>query len=129
MRLATAALTLLAVVTTLPAWGLSLGDVKIYSRLGQPLVAEIPVQNAANITPEQFKATLADTDTMQARDVDVSAIPNDIHVEVRGKNRPTQIRLTTTRPIREPGFELLLRVDWPEGSLMRRYQLLFTPFH
>lgn len=129
MRLATATLALLAVVAALPAWGLSLGDVKIYTRLGQPLVAEIPIHDAANITPEQLKAELADLDTMRARNIDVSSIPSDIRVEVRGKNHPTQIRLTTRQPIREPGFELLLRVDWPEGSVMRRYQLLFSPFH
>ena len=129
MRLATASLALFAVITALPAWGLSLGEVKIYSRLGQPLFAEIPIHDADNITPEQLKATIADPDTMRARHIDVSSIPTDIHIEVRGKNRPTQIRLTTRRPIREPGFELLLKVDWPEGTVMRRYQLLFSPFH
>ena len=58
-----AVLAMLLVLVSAPAWALGLGQLQLKSKLGEPLLAEIPVISADPAELESLQARLAAPDT------------------------------------------------------------------
>lgn len=116
----------LAVALALAAGGAQAVDVdriEIHSRLGEPLVAEIPITGASAADLAQLQAQLASSTTFArsglARPQGVVA---GLRFEVVRGPRPV-IRVTSELPVQEEFLTFLVQVDAPQGRLVREYSL------
>lgn len=108
------------------AWALGLGQIKVKSRLHQPLVAEIPIisttpgelaaLNARMASPETFRRIGLSPPTGAAANLQFS-LGSD------GRGNPI-IRVTSVQPIDQPVVNFLIEVDWGTGKLVREYSAL-----
>jgi len=95
-----------------------MGDLDIQSALGQPLLAEIPLLEAQEWSPEELKVKLSGVKESSARKVKLAVVES-------GDTRV--IRLTTQQSVNEPYVGFTLSLSWPQGSIQRDYQLLLDP--
>lgn len=108
------------------AAALGLGQIELKSKLGQPLVAEIPIISSDPAELEQLQAGLPSPDTfarigLQLPDEFVSSLQFTPAVDAAG--RPV-IRVTSEAPVTDPLLTFLVEVDWGQGRLVREYSAL-----
>lgn len=112
------------------AAALGLGQIELKSRLGQPLVAEIPIVSEDPSELEQLRAGLASPATfarigLQPPEGVVANLSFTQALDNRGN---PVIRVTSSEPIQQPLLTFLIEVDWGQGRLVREYSaLLDTP--
>ncbi|MDJ0928695.1 MAG: hypothetical protein QNJ73_13745 [Gammaproteobacteria bacterium] len=89
-----------------PGMAVGIGDVKLNSRLGQPLRATVPVRLASGeaLTTGCVKSTNQQGDLRSPRDVDV-------RTPAASGPGVYDLELSTVLPLYEPMYELSLRVD------------------
>ncbi len=107
---------------------LELGQIRVKSALGQPLVAEIPVTPEGAGDLRSLSAKLAsDEDFMRAGITDGrTAVPLSFAI-VNGPHGTKLIRITSTEAINDPYLDLLVEVDNASGKSLREYTILLDP--
>lgn len=108
------------------ALALGLGEIRVKSKPGQPLVAEIPVISSDPAEMEQLQARLASPETF-----DRVGLPRpqglieelDFAVAVSDEGEPV-IRVTSASPVDQAAINFLIEVDWGQGRLVREYSAL-----
>ncbi len=124
------ALALALALVSASAAALGLGQIEVKSRIGQPLLAEIPIISSDPAELEELRAGLASPETfarigLPAPQGTVAALQFQPALDNAG--RPV-IRVTSTAPVNEPLLTFLVEVDWGQGRLVREYSaLLDTP--
>ena len=108
------------------ALALGLGEIRVKSQPGQPLVAEIPVISNEPGELEQLRAQLASPATFErvglARPTGlISGL--DFAIALSDEGKPI-IRVTSTEPVRVDAVNFLIEVDWGQGRLVREYSAL-----
>ena len=107
---------------------LGLGEVKLHSSLNQPLMAEIELLQVQDLNRTEILPNLASRSDFERAGVDRPFALTDLTfrtiIEESGK---TIIKVTSTRPIKEPYLNFLMEVHWPSGRLLREYTLLLDP--
>ncbi len=108
------------------AMALGLGEIRVKSQPGQPLVAEIPVISNEPGELEQLQARLASPITFErvglARPEGlVSGLSFAVALNDEGK---PVIRVTSTEPVQVAAVNFLIEVDWGQGRLVREYSAL-----
>ena len=108
------------------ALALGLGPIEVKSRVGEPLLAEVPIISADPSELENLQARLASPDTFRRIGLDpptglVSDLHFDIALDPRG--RPV-VRITSDMPVQQPLLTFLVEVDWGQGRLVREYAAL-----
>ena len=126
--LQTTVLTMLLVLAAAPAWALGLGQLQLKSKLGEPLLAEIPVISANPAELENLQARLAAPDTflrvgLPLPDRMVSDLRFALVYDDAGK---PLIQVTSPGPVAMPMLTFLLEVDWGDGRLVREYSVLLA---
>lgn len=115
-------------LTTEMAYALGLGEVSLKSSLNQPLVAEIELLDAKSLGPGEVVPSLASVEAFNKAGVDRLYFLTDLKftpvLRPDGKN---VIRITSSKPVREPYLNFLVEVLWPNGRLLREYTLLLDP--
>ncbi len=125
-RIAGTVLALLAVFASFGASALGLGQIEVKSKVGQPLVAEIPIISSDPTELEQLRAGLASPETFARIGL---RPPIGIIAELQftqaldARGNPI-IRVTSTQPVSEPLLTFLVEVDWGQGRLVREYSAL-----
>lgn len=120
LALRTAALSGLCIVSLVPAAGaLSLGELEVRSRLGEPLQAQLPL----TLGPGE---SLAAGCISQGRATDdLARLPQlRIQAPVAGQAGAYTVRLSTPRPLHEPMYGIELRVACPGTPVMVRQYVL-----
>ncbi|WP_190285656.1 FimV/HubP family polar landmark protein [Montanilutibacter psychrotolerans] len=124
------ALALVLAAASGSAAALGLGQIELKSRLGQPLLAEIPIISSDPAELEQLQANLASPDTFARIGL---RPPEGIVARLRfssaldAAGNPV-IRVTTDEPVDQPLLTFLIEVDWGQGRLVREYSALIdTP--
>jgi pilus assembly protein FimV len=106
-----------------PAHAVDVDRIEIHSRLGEPLLAEIPITGASPQELEQLKAQLASATTFARIGLPrPSGVVADLRFEVVRGPRPL-IRVTSSVPVQEEFLTFLLQVEAPQGRLVREYSL------
>lgn len=108
------------------ALALGLGEIRVKSKPGQPLVAEIPVISSDPAEMEQLQARLASPVTFER-----VGLPRpqglveelDFAVAVSDEGQPV-IRVTSVSPVDQATVNFLIEVDWGQGRLVREYSAL-----
>lgn len=110
------------------AHALGLGEVTLQSALNQPLVAEIELLEVRDLTADEVLPNLASPDEFTKAGVDRQYFLTDLKfTPVLKPNGRSVIRVTSSKPVREPYLNFLVEVLWPNGRLLREYTLLLDP--
>jgi pilus assembly protein FimV len=110
------------------AHALGLGEVTLRSSLNQPLDAEIELLEVRDLASAEVKPSLAAPEDFTKAGVDRQYFLQDLKfTPVIKPNGRSVIRVTSTRPVREPYLNFLVEVLWPNGRLLREYTLLLDP--
>jgi pilus assembly protein FimV len=110
------------------AMALGLGEIRVRSQPGQPLVAEIPIISNQPGELEQLQARLASPGTFERVGLErpeglVSSL--DFAVALSDEGRPV-IRVTSVEPVQVDAVNFLIEVDWGQGRLVREYSALVS---
>ncbi len=109
---------------------LGLGEAEIYSSLGHPLVAEIPVFDAsdASVDSGSLIVGLADEATHLEAGLEYPYFLRGIRftIDERRIDAPL-IRVTTLASIAEPLFSFLIELRWPDARLFKQVTVLLDP--
>lgn len=123
--LAIAAASALSVGT---AHALGLGEIDLQSSLSQPLVAEIELLEVRDLASGEIIPALASPEEFNKAGVDRQYFLTDLKfTPIIKPNGKSVIRITSTKPVREPYVNFLVEVLWPNGRLLREYTLLLDP--
>ena len=107
---------------------LELGQIRVKSALGQPLLAEIPVTPDSPAALRDLRARLAsDEDFVRAGITEGrTKIPLTFSV-VGAPGGGKVIRITSTASVNDPYLDLLVQVDNAAGKSVREYTILLDP--
>ena len=115
-------------LTSEMAYALGLGEVKLKSALNQPLVAEIELLDAKTLAPGEVVPVLASAEDFNRAGVDRQYFLTDLtFTPILRPDGKSVIRVSSTKPVREPYLNFLIEVLWPSGRLLREYTLLLDP--
>ncbi|TBV71300.1 hypothetical protein EYC45_17285 [Pseudoxanthomonas winnipegensis] len=123
---ARSALALALLAASHAACALGLGEIRVMSQPGQPLLAEIPVISSEPGELEQLRARLASPVIFERVGL---ARPSglvsqlDFAVAMSSDGKPV-IRVTSAAPVDMPAVNFLIEVDWGQGRLVREYSAL-----
>lgn len=122
-RIAIAVLLLLA---SQAVAALGLGQIRLKSGLGEPLLAEIPVVSSVPGELERLRVGLASPETFARIGLEppqgiVAGLQFNLALSDEGQ---PVIRVTTVEPIHEPMLSFLVEADWGQGRLVREYSAL-----
>ena len=110
------------------ALALGLGEIKVKSQPGQPLLAEIPIISSEPGELEQLRARLASPTTFERVGLPrPQGLVNDLafSVALDDAGRPV-VRVTSRTPVDVPAVNFLIEVDWGQGRLVREYSALVS---
>lgn len=108
------------------AMALGLGDIRVLSRPGQPLLAEIPVVSADPSELENLRVALASPVTFERVGLQrptglVSELQFELTTNAQGR---AVVRVTSQAPVETPSLSFLIEADWGQGRLVREYSAL-----
>ena len=103
-----------------------LGQINVFSGLGQPLRAEIQV-SASPQELQSLTASIASVDAFRRANISYSAAVAAIRVSVDTRASRPVIRLSSDRPINDPFVDLLVELNWANGGISREYTFLLDP--
>lgn len=117
-----------AAIASYPLGGFAagLGQINVFSGLGQPLRAEIQL----SATPQELQsitARIAPPDAFRQANIPYPGFMTGIRVSVDQQGSRPVVRLTSDRPISEPFVGLLIELNWESGRLSREYTFLLDP--
>ncbi|MFK3800306.1 FimV/HubP family polar landmark protein [Pseudomonas sp. NPDC088444] len=110
------------------AHALGLGGLTVKSSLNQPLLAEIELTQVQDLNSAQVVPSLATSAEFAQAGVGRMAILDDlVFTPVVNPGGKSVLRITSTKPIRDPYVKFLVQVLWPNGRALREYSLLLDP--
>ncbi|MBA0447060.1 FimV/HubP family polar landmark protein [Stenotrophomonas maltophilia] len=108
------------------ALALGLGDIRVLSKPGQPLLAEIPVVSADPSELENLRVALASPLTFERVGLQrptglVSELQFELTRDAQGR---AVVRVTSQAPVETSSLSFLIEADWGQGRLVREYSAL-----
>jgi pilus assembly protein FimV len=105
-----------------------LGQLRILSSIGQPLVAEIDLISVQKEELSTLTARLASPEAFRQANVQYNPalIGVRLSIERRANGQP-YVRLISSRPVNEPFVDLLVELSWAQGRLVREYNRAHRP--
>lgn len=128
MKLLAARIGLAAVLSTTAALqAAELGRFTVFSRLGQPLSAEIEIRALQPGEEKSLAARLASPAAFRRAGIPFDRALADLRVFVDRRGTRPVLRLRTTRPVSEPFLHALIVLQSSAGSSTRSYTVLLDP--
>ena len=118
--------TLLLALASSSAMALGLGDIRVLSKPGQPLLAEIPVISADPSELENLRVALASSATFARVGLEPpSGLVSELQFELtRNAQGRAVVRVSSQAPVATPSLNFLIEADWGQGRLVREYSAL-----
>ncbi|MDX3932075.1 MAG: FimV/HubP family polar landmark protein [Stenotrophomonas sp.] len=118
--------TLLLALASSSAMALGLGDIRVLSRPGQPLVAEIPIISADPSELQNLRVGLASPVTFERVGLQrPTGLVSELQFELtRTAQGRAVVRVTSASPVETPALAFLIEADWGQGRLVREYSAL-----
>lgn len=114
-----------SLVATQMASALGLGEVSVNSSLNQPLDAEIRLLQVRDLTQREILIGLASRDDFERIGVDRPYFLSDLKFELdMSSPAGPVVKVTSTKPVREPFLNFIIQAQWPSGKVLREYTLL-----
>lgn len=108
------------------ALALDLGQIQVKSALGQPLLAEIPVQQATPAELQHLSVQLASGDAFARAGTGRPSVPLKFDV-VNGTNGRKVIRITSQAAVNDPFLDLLIEIHGGASKSVREFTILLDP--
>ncbi len=107
---------------------LTLGRINVMSALGEPLRAEIDVDDLSAVQADSLRAGIASPEAFQAAGVPYSPALADVRASLlkRADGRYV-VRLNGTRALNDPFIDVLIAANWSSGRVVRDYTVLLDP--
>ena len=110
------------------ALALSVGEIELLSRLGEPLEATVPLGRLGALTQSDVQVARASEDVYRSYGIDlngpISALKFSLQVDSKGV---ASVRVSSDQPVSEPYLYFVLDVRWPTGRSVKRFTLLLDP--
>lgn len=118
--------TLLLALASSSALALGLGDIRVLSKPGQPLLAEIPVISADPAELENLRVALASPATFARVGLErPSGLVSELQFELtRNAQGRAVVRVSSQSSVVTPSLNFLIEADWGQGRLIREYSAL-----
>jgi pilus assembly protein FimV len=112
----------------LNAHALALGEINVFSALGQPFRAEVDVTQLSAQEANGLKAAIASQAGYKSAGVEYNPVVANIRVSVQKRaNGKTFLRLTSANPIYEPYLGIVVDTNWASGRVVRDFTVLLDP--
>lgn len=117
-----------ALLAAAAAQALSIGEIDLQSRLGEPLRAIVPLGNLGSLAENQILVGRASEDVYRTYGIDRASYDRPLQFElmVDAKGDAT-VAVTTRQPVSEPFVDMVLEVRWPSGRAVKEFTLLLDP--
>jgi pilus assembly protein FimV len=110
------------------AGALGLGGIRGDSALNEPFLARIELNGVAPEELDGVKVILAsEAEFTKAGSPRSDFLTGLIFVPEVSPEGKVQVRVTSTKPIREPYLDFLVEVTWPKGRMVKGYTVLLDP--
>jgi pilus assembly protein FimV len=120
--------TLICLLSSNIAYTLGVGDIKVNSALNQPLDAEIKLFSVRPGESDNIRVTLGTLKDFANAGIERPLVLSYLKFRVvDNKDGSASIKVTSTKPIKEPFLDFLVEVDWAGGRLLREYTMLLDP--
>ncbi|WP_313348347.1 FimV/HubP family polar landmark protein [Stenotrophomonas sp.] len=118
--------TLLLALASSSAMALGLGDIRVLSKPGEPLLAEIPVISADPAELQNLRVALASPVTFARVGLDrPTGLVSELQFELtRNADGRAVVRVSSQAPVTTPSLNFLIEADWGQGRLVREYSAL-----
>ena len=128
MRSIQTVLALLLALSSSAAMALGLGNIRVLSRPGQPLLAEIPVISSDPDELANARVGLASPATFERVGLaPPEGLVSELHFEfAQDAQGRAVVRVTSAAPVQVPALGFLIEVDWGQGRLVREYSALVS---
>lgn len=101
-----------------------LGEINVFSAMGQPLIAEIELVAAVEGDKTSMQARLASLDDYKQAGLEYPfGMKYNFRIEQRA-NGESYIRLSSNRPVNDPYVSLLVELPTSDGKLLHTYTFL-----
>ncbi|MBF0189940.1 MAG: hypothetical protein HQL99_02195 [Magnetococcales bacterium] len=120
----------LALVLGVPvsAEAFSLGELRIFSALGEPFRAEIPLLLAPGEEQADLAMTLAAPEEYRLMELVRSPAVAGLTATLSpGMDRQRRVTIRSTAPVTDPFFQLLIKGSVGRGSQVRAYRVMLDP--
>lgn len=124
------AVALLSVGVMLPGLGhaLAVKDVQTKSALGEPFHAEVELVEIGDLNADEIKVTLATQEDFERLGIDRVFFLNDLNFEVvLNQSGRSFIRIRSSKPVREPYLDFVVRIAWPGNLRLQEVTALLDP--
>ncbi len=126
-NLASGILLLSALLASNWLHALGLGEVRLLSALNQPLDAEVPIYDDQTLEQWEIKASLASKEDYARAGIPRGYFIQSLKIELQGSGSGRVIRIRSNDLVREPFLNFLIRVEWPNGRVLKEVTLLLDP--
>lgn len=109
------------------AFAAGLGKLTVLSALGQPLRAEIEVVSLQANEADSLSVRLASPDTFRQANIELNGALLQVRFAIENRAGQPVVTLTSTQPMNEPFFDMLIELGWASGRLVREYTFLLDP--
>ena len=102
-----------------------LGELRVYSTLGEPLKAEIDLANMEGISKQELEVRLVQEEAAEQSGASGESILSDIRFSVvSARDGSNLIRIASDQPLEDPVLGLNLELSWPFGKITKKYNAL-----
>ena len=116
-----------AVTYSALAPALGLGEITQHSALNQPFNADIALVDAGGLEEGELSVSLATADEFSRAGVERVFFLNDLKFTPILRGNRSLIRVTSSKPVKEPFLNFLVQLNQPNGRLLREYTVLIDP--
>ncbi|MGX1184510.1 pilus assembly protein FimV [Pseudomonas sp. F-14 TE3623] len=116
-----------AVTYSALAPALGLGEITQHSALNQPFNADIALVDAGGLEEGELSVSLATPDEFSRAGVERVFFLNDLKFTPILRGNRSLIRVTSSKPVKEPFLNFLVQLNQPNGRLLREYTVLIDP--
>ncbi|WP_199275910.1 FimV family protein [Xylella fastidiosa] len=108
------------------ALALGLGDIRVLSKPGQPLVAEIPVISNEAGELDDVRVALASPETFARVGLErPNGFLDDLQFQFsKDRHGRAVVRVTSNQSVQQKAINFLIDVEWKQGRLVREYSAL-----
>ncbi|WP_448092149.1 FimV/HubP family polar landmark protein [Pseudomonas lini] len=116
-----------AVTYSALAPALGLGEITQHSALNQPFNADIALVDAGGLEEGELSVSLATADEFSRAGVERVFFLNDLKFTPILRGNRSLIRVTSSKPVKEPFLNFLVQLNQPNGRLLHEYTVLIDP--
>ncbi|WLG52346.1 FimV/HubP family polar landmark protein [Pseudomonas sp. FP1742] len=116
-----------AVTYSALAPALGLGEITQHSALNQPFSADIALLDVGGLGEGELSVSLATAEEFSRAGVERVFFLNNLKFTPILRGNRSLIRVTSSKPVKEPFLNFLVQLNQPNGRLLREYTVLIDP--